>query len=79
MSSPLPLYRALMRQAKTVNDYNFRMYAIRRVKAGFVKNRTLKSDEATAALHDGRLQLDVLRRQAVLGSLYPSAKSVMES
>ena len=34
--------------------------------------------EAEAALLEGQEQLNVLKRQAVLGNLYPSAKSVME-
>jgi len=38
----LVLYRNLLREARKVNDYNFRMYAMRRVKQGFVKNRTLQ-------------------------------------
>ena len=40
--APLHLYRSLLRQAKGMKDYNFRMYAQRRVKAGFVKNRDLQ-------------------------------------
>lgn len=33
--SSLQLYRSMMRQAKHIHDYNFREYALRRVKAGF--------------------------------------------
>ena len=35
-------------------------------------------DEAKAALEEGVKQLEVLRRQAILSQLYPSARSVME-
>ena len=35
-------------------------------------------EEAQAAIQEGQQQLEVLRRQAVLGKLYPSARSVME-
>ena len=40
-STALPLLRSLLREARHINDYNFRSYAVRRVKAGFNKNRTL--------------------------------------
>lgn len=60
-----------------MNDYNFRMYAIRRVREGFEMNRNLAGEEAAAALRSGEEQLAVLRRQVILGDLYPSAKSVM--
>mmetsp|Transcript_12474 Transcript_12474/g.16401 ORF Transcript_12474/g.16401 Transcript_12474/m.16401 type:complete len:85 (+) Transcript_12474:58-312(+) len=76
--APLTLFRNLLRQSKTMKDYNFRTYAERRVKAGFLKNRTLQGEAATAALVSGMEQLEVLRRQAVLSQLYPSARSVME-
>ncbi len=41
MSSPHALYRRLLREAKQMQDYNFRMYAVRRIRAGFDKNKTL--------------------------------------
>ena len=35
-------------------------------------------EEAATAMSYGREQLEVLKRQAILGRLYPSGKSVME-
>ena len=32
----------MMREARHFNDYNFRAYAIRRVRGGFEKNRNLE-------------------------------------
>eukprot|EP00538_Stauroneis_constricta_P005272 CAMPEP_0119549694 /NCGR_PEP_ID=MMETSP1352-20130426/3340_1 /TAXON_ID=265584 /ORGANISM="Stauroneis constricta, Strain CCMP1120" /LENGTH=77 /DNA_ID=CAMNT_0007595303 /DNA_START=51 /DNA_END=284 /DNA_ORIENTATION=- len=76
--APTALYRSLLREAHKMGDYNFRSYAIRRVKAGFKTNRSLQGEAAAAAIKDGEEQLAVLKRQAVLGQLYPSARSVME-
>jgi len=36
------------------------------------------SEEAVAAINDGKAQLEILKRQVVLGQMYPSARSVME-
>ena len=35
-------------------------------------------EEATEALRYGEEQLQILKRQAILGHLYPSGRSVME-
>ena len=43
MTQPtVTLFRRLMREAKQMNDYNFRAYAIRRVRGGFDKNSLLE-------------------------------------
>ncbi|KAL7443274.1 hypothetical protein ACHAXM_008830 [Skeletonema potamos] len=79
MNPSISLFRSLLREAKKVDNYNFRSYAIRRVKLGFQVNRNLAGNEADLALREGQENLDILRRQVVLGSLYPSARSVMEN
>lgn len=80
MSQPtVTLFRRLMREAKQMNDYNFRAYAIRRVRAGFDQNRLLEGDAAQMALKEGQGELSVLARQSAISRLYPSAQSVMES
>mmetsp|Transcript_13225 Transcript_13225/g.19986 ORF Transcript_13225/g.19986 Transcript_13225/m.19986 type:complete len:84 (-) Transcript_13225:316-567(-) len=78
-NASLSLFRSLLRESKKVDNYNFRQYAIRRVKVGFQLNKDLTGNEASIAFREGEEQLDILRRQVVLGSLYPSAKSVMEA
>ena len=39
---PIALYRALVRQGKAIHDYNFRSYALRRIKAGYQRHRHLQ-------------------------------------
>ena len=41
MNPSISLFRSLLREAKKVDNYNFRLYAIRRVKLGFNINRNL--------------------------------------
>mmetsp|Transcript_12546 Transcript_12546/g.15764 ORF Transcript_12546/g.15764 Transcript_12546/m.15764 type:complete len:99 (+) Transcript_12546:177-473(+) len=73
------LYRALLRESKHVVDYNFRSFAMRRVAVGFDKHRNSVGDDAVVAMKEGMEQLQVLRRQRLIGELYPSAMSVLES
>eukprot|EP00531_Pseudo-nitzschia_arenysensis_P005700 CAMPEP_0116143522 /NCGR_PEP_ID=MMETSP0329-20121206/15498_1 /TAXON_ID=697910 /ORGANISM="Pseudo-nitzschia arenysensis, Strain B593" /LENGTH=85 /DNA_ID=CAMNT_0003638853 /DNA_START=65 /DNA_END=322 /DNA_ORIENTATION=+ len=80
MTQPtISLFRKMMREARHFNDYNFRAYAMRRVRGGFEKNRQLEGDAAQAAFVEGKEQLAVLTRQSTISRLYPSAQSVMES
>eukprot|EP00569_Conticribra_weissflogii_P002762 CAMPEP_0171338284 /NCGR_PEP_ID=MMETSP0878-20121228/7240_1 /TAXON_ID=67004 /ORGANISM="Thalassiosira weissflogii, Strain CCMP1336" /LENGTH=84 /DNA_ID=CAMNT_0011840055 /DNA_START=93 /DNA_END=347 /DNA_ORIENTATION=- len=76
--APISLFRSLLREANKVDNYNFRHYAIRRTRAGFAANREMTGNEAVVALNEGQEQLAVLKRQVVLGKLYPSSRSVME-
>mmetsp|Transcript_16733 Transcript_16733/g.31703 ORF Transcript_16733/g.31703 Transcript_16733/m.31703 type:complete len:90 (-) Transcript_16733:156-425(-) len=78
-SSSISLFRSLMRETHKMNDYNFRSYARRRVKHGFLKNRNLQGEELAAAMLEGEQQLSLLKRQVIIGNLYPSGASVMDS
>lgn len=76
----LSLFRSFLRTAKQFTDYNIREYTRRRAAEAFRQNRTLAdSPAAAAALAEGKKQLEVAKRQAVVYSLYaPKAKSVMD-
>ncbi|CAH0493358.1 hypothetical protein KXD40_008313 [Peronospora effusa] len=81
-SSVLRLYRAMLGNAAKFDNYNFRSYAVRRVKEEFRKNKTLKpgSLEQEKVLELARQQVDVLYRQMIVSKLYPPhVKSVMET
>ncbi|PIN17309.1 putative protein BCN92 [Handroanthus impetiginosus] len=79
-SEVLSLFRSLLRTAREFTDYNIREYAKRRAIDAFRQNRQLTDPaEATAAFAEGKSQLGVAKRQAVVYSLYsPRVKSVME-
>mmetsp|Transcript_27305 Transcript_27305/g.31169 ORF Transcript_27305/g.31169 Transcript_27305/m.31169 type:complete len:81 (-) Transcript_27305:215-457(-) len=78
MSTISSLYRSMLRESRKIADYNFRSYANRRVKLGFDKNRSLVGENAELALQEGQTQLQLLKRQAMISQMYPSATSVME-
>ncbi|KAK8953523.1 hypothetical protein KSP40_PGU000064 [Platanthera guangdongensis] len=74
------LFRSLLRTASKFSDYNIREYVRRRTIDRFRENSCL-SDSASvaAAFTDGKSQLEIARRQAIVYSLYaPKVKSVME-
>uniref|UniRef100_A0A0E0KBH1 Complex 1 LYR protein domain-containing protein n=1 Tax=Oryza punctata TaxID=4537 RepID=A0A0E0KBH1_ORYPU len=76
----LSLFRSFLRTARQFSDYNIREYTCRRAADAFRKNRALGDAAAAAmAFADGKKQLEVAKRQAVVYSLYtPKAKSIME-
>ena len=76
----LSLFRSLLRTAKQFSDYNIREYTRRRAADAFRENRALPdAAAAAAAFAEGKKQLEVAKRQAVVYSLYaPKSKSVME-
>ena len=63
----LGLYRELLRAAQSYHGYNFRNYAIRRVQDGF---RSIAPPHSPSSLEFAKEQLEVLRRQAKISSLY---------
>ncbi|KMZ61189.1 LYR motif-containing protein 4B [Zostera marina] len=77
----LSLFRSLLRVASTFKDYNIRSYARRRTIDGFRENQTLSDPSSiSAAFSDGKAQLVVATRQALVYDIYaPTTKSVMET
>ncbi|PIA62990.1 hypothetical protein AQUCO_00200777v1 [Aquilegia coerulea] len=77
----LTLFRSLLRTARQFTDYNVREYAKRRTIDGFRQNRDLVDPSTiSSAFTEGKSQLEVAKRQAVVYSLYtPKVKSIMET
>ena len=67
------LYRQLMREAQSFPDFNFRHYFLRRIQFEYKQKLGLtfsSSDEVAREVEKGQAQLDMLRRQAVVGQLF---------
>ncbi|KAJ9140524.1 hypothetical protein P3X46_031160 [Hevea brasiliensis] len=77
----LSLYRSLLRTARQFCDYSIREYTKRRAVDAFRENRNLSDPSSiSAAFSDGKDQLDVAQRQAIVYFFYaPKTKSVMET
>lgn len=76
----LTLYRSLLRTSRKFCDYNIREYTKRRTIDSFHQNQILSDPSAiTSVFSDGKAQLDIAQRQAVLYQLYaPKVKSIMD-
>lgn len=76
----LSLYKQLLREGQKFSQYNFREYALRRVRDGFVqaKNETnpAKIDKLVKHAEDN---LIMIKRQVVLGELYKNNILIIEA
>lgn len=76
----LRLFRSLLRTARKFTDYNIREYTKRRTVDAFHHNQKLSEPSSVSAAYlEGKSQLEVAQRQAVVYQLYaPKIKSVMD-
>lgn len=67
----------MLKHSKKLQDYNFRSYAIRRTRQGFREAKDVSPEEAERLYQTGLKQLEVVNRQAIIGSLFPGMNSVL--
>ncbi|MBA0689333.1 hypothetical protein Goari_007065 [Gossypium aridum] len=76
----LQLYRSLLRVARQFCDYNIREYSKRRTIDAFRDNKNLTDpSQLSAAFSDGKAQLEVAKRQALVYSLYAPKRILIEA
>ncbi|XP_040160410.1 LYR motif-containing protein 4 [Anopheles arabiensis] len=67
----LSLYKQLLRASQKFDSYNYRMYALRRIRDAFRENRALTDNAAIASeLSYAQKNLEIIKRQTVIGQLY---------
>ncbi|TRY53836.1 hypothetical protein DNTS_002793 [Danionella cerebrum] len=75
----ISLYRMLIKESKKFPSYNYRTYAIRRVKDGFRENINVDNPKTLDLLiNQARENLAVIRRQVSVGHLYSAQKTILE-
>ncbi|XP_044265781.1 protein bcn92 [Tribolium madens] len=75
----LQLYKSLIRESKKFPTYNFRHYALRKIRDSFRENRQLTDQETIKQkMDEGARNLNIIKRQVVIGQLYSSEKLVIE-
>ncbi|XP_056290759.1 LYR motif-containing protein 4 [Pseudoliparis swirei] len=75
----ISLYRALLAESKSFPSYNYRTYAVRRVRDAFRANRKVKDPQAVERLMvEGQQTLALIQRQVSIGKMYETQKNVVE-
>ncbi|CAH0716790.1 unnamed protein product, partial [Brenthis ino] len=76
----LSLYKALMKESQKFSNYNFRAYAIRRVRDAFKESKSLSDPKLIKKEFDfGKENLEIIKRQVVIGDMYKIEKLVIEN
>uniref|UniRef100_A0A2R5L6I9 Complex 1 LYR protein domain-containing protein n=1 Tax=Ornithodoros turicata TaxID=34597 RepID=A0A2R5L6I9_9ACAR len=79
-SEVLKLYKLLMRESGRFNSYIYRSYALRRVRDAFRENKAVQEQpEIEKLVREGYENLDIIKRQVLIGSLYKAGNIVVES
>ncbi|KAK2166795.1 hypothetical protein LSH36_35g06053 [Paralvinella palmiformis] len=75
----LSLYKALLRESRKFSNYNFRTYALRRVKDAFRENKVVTDQSKIGELLIfGEESLKIIQRQVTVGQLYGDLPVVLE-
>ncbi|XP_020286521.1 LYR motif-containing protein 4 [Pseudomyrmex gracilis] len=76
----LNLYRDLIRESKKWNSYNYRMYALRKIRCEFKENKALKNEEQVKqCFAKAQEALEVIKRQVILSNLYSTRPLIIET
>ncbi|XP_046386053.1 LYR motif-containing protein 4 [Ischnura elegans] len=79
-NSILKLYKTMLRESEKFSSYNFRNYAIRRTRDGFRENKHLTDpEEVSKQIEYARKNLEIIKRQVAVGSMYGGQKLIIEN
>ncbi|EEC15865.1 LYR motif-containing protein 4B-like [Ixodes scapularis] len=75
----LSLYKQLMRESGHFKSYIYRSHALRRVRDLFKEHKAVQDKtEINELFQEGLKNLEIIKRQVVIGNMYKSADSVVE-
>ena len=79
-SKVLVLYKQMLREGRSFSNYNFREYAIRRVRDGFQQGKgETDASKISQLIKSAEENLSVMKRQALVGQLYRDNGMVLEA
>ncbi|CAD7077562.1 unnamed protein product [Hermetia illucens] len=75
----LSLYKSLLRESQKFSSYNFRMYALRKIRDEF-REKKLLTDPARIKeeINFAEKNLGIIKRQVIVGNLYSTEKLIIE-
>ncbi|XP_061661343.1 LYR motif-containing protein 4 [Syngnathoides biaculeatus] len=78
-SQVISLYRILLRESYKFPSYNYRTYAVRRVRDAFRVNKNVDDPKTVERLVlEGRQSLALIQRQVAVGDMFQAQKTVVE-
>ncbi|CAL8322898.1 unnamed protein product [Arctogadus glacialis] len=76
----IALYRMLIKESSKFPSYNFRNYALRRIKDGFRENKHVDNPKSMdQLLTRARESLALIKRQVTVGQMYSSQRTIVEA
>ncbi|XP_049604703.1 LYR motif-containing protein 4 [Syngnathus scovelli] len=76
----ISLYRMLLRESFKFPSYNYRKYAVRRVRDAFRVNKNVNEPKLVESLMlEARQSLAMIQRQVAVGTMFQAQKTVVES
>ncbi|XP_049882959.1 LYR motif-containing protein 4-like [Pectinophora gossypiella] len=76
----LSLYKSLLRESEKFPNYNFRSYAIRRVRDAFKEKKTITDQkQAKKEIEYAKENLAIIQRQTSIGNMFKTEKLVIEN
>ncbi|XP_059183135.1 LYR motif-containing protein 4 [Centropristis striata] len=75
----MSLYRLMLAESRKFPSYNYRTYALRRVRDAFRANRNVEDPKTVERLVlEGRQTLALIQRQVAIGKMFETQKIVVE-
>ncbi|RWS02157.1 bcn92-like protein, partial [Dinothrombium tinctorium] len=76
----LSLYKRLLREAEKFDAYNYRCYALRRIRDAFREHQSIEDFAKIGQLiAEGESSLEMIKRQVIIGHLYKTSPLVVEN
>nr|XP_039331047.1 LYR motif-containing protein 4-like [Saimiri boliviensis boliviensis] len=76
----LDLYQAMLRANKHFSAYNYRTYAVRRIRDAFRENKNIKDPvEIQTLVNKAKRGLGIICQQVHIGQLYSTDKLIIEN
>ncbi|XP_048731538.1 LYR motif-containing protein 4-like [Ostrea edulis] len=76
----IQIYKILLRESRKFKSYNYREYAVRRVRDAFKEHKNEQDPKKiTSLLKSAEENLDIIRRQVLIGEMYSEGSLIIES
>ncbi|XP_043961146.1 LYR motif-containing protein 4 isoform X1 [Gambusia affinis] len=79
-SQVISLYKMMLKESSRFPSYNYRTYALRRVRDAFRANRDVEDPKAVERLmEEGEQMLALIQRQVSIGKMYEAQRTVVDA